>query len=179
MKNLKYAITGHTRGVGKAVYDKVDPDNIIGFSTSTGYDINKREDRDRIVQESFDCDVFINNASDNFGQLYMFLDMLKVWRALPDKKIINIGSRTAEITLPLSHYHLLYVHAEKVALKAVTNQLAPNTKCKVDYRWFPAVGTDAMLAKYPYWTHEDYITPERAADIILSESPLFFTLKLS
>jgi hypothetical protein len=170
MKNTKYAITGHTRGVGKAVYDRLSP-NIMGFSTSTGYDITSREDRAKIVAEAYDCDVFINNAASEFGQVYMFLDILKAWRALPEKKIINIGSRPGEMVLPLSHYHLLYVHAEKTALKAITKQLAPNTKCKVDYRWFKAVSTEeAMLEKYPHWTRDDYLTPEEAADIILADT---------
>lgn len=166
---MKYAITGHTKGVGKAVYDRLSPD-IMGFSTSTGYDITNREDRNRIVAEAFDCDVFINNAACDFGQSYMFLDLLKAWRALPEKRIINIGSRPGEIVLPLSHYHLLYVHAEKTALKAITKQLAPNTKCKVEYRWFKAVGTEAMLEKYPHWTRNDYLLPEEAADIILADT---------
>lgn len=165
---MKYAITGHTKGVGKAVYDRLNPD-ILGFSTSTGYDINKKEDRARIVAEAFDCDVFINNAANNFGQVYMFLDILKAWRALPEKRIINIGNRAGEIVLPLSHYHLLYLHAEKTTLKALSKELTPNTKCTVEYRWFKAVATEAMLEKYPQWTRNDYLTPDQAADIILAD----------
>jgi len=165
---MKYAITGHTKGVGKAVYDRVSP-NIMGFSTSTGYDICKKEDRAKIVAESFDCDVFINSAASDFGQVYMFLDILKAWRALPEKRIINIGNRAGEIVLPLSHYHLLYLHAEKTVLKSMSKQLAPNTKCKVEYRWFKAVATEAMLEKYPQWTRNDYLTPDQAADIILAD----------
>jgi hypothetical protein len=30
------AITGHTKGIGKCVFDRLSP-NIIGFSKSTGY----------------------------------------------------------------------------------------------------------------------------------------------
>ena len=32
-------ITGHTSGIGKAIYEKYD--NSIGFSRSNGYDIGK------------------------------------------------------------------------------------------------------------------------------------------
>ena len=40
---MKYAITGHTEGVGLRVFKRLDP-NIIGFSRSNGYDINKKND---------------------------------------------------------------------------------------------------------------------------------------
>lgn len=35
---MKYAVTGHTLGIGKAIYEELSP-NCIGFSKSTGYDI--------------------------------------------------------------------------------------------------------------------------------------------
>ena len=45
---MKYAITGHTQGVGKKAYERLSPD-IIGFSRSTGYDINDPITRKKIV----------------------------------------------------------------------------------------------------------------------------------
>ena len=58
---MKIAITGHTQGIGKCAFKRLSP-NIIGFSKSTGYDITKFNDRKRIIEESKDCDIFINNA---------------------------------------------------------------------------------------------------------------------
>ena len=61
---MKFAITGHTSGIGKAIAElcRTKGYQWIGFSRGTGYDIS--EDCDKIVNESSDCDVFINNAHD-------------------------------------------------------------------------------------------------------------------
>jgi hypothetical protein len=166
---MKYAITGHTKGIGLKTFKRLDP-NIIGFSRSNGYDINKKNDRQKIVEESYDCDVFINNATDNFSQSYMLIDILNAWINLPDKRIINVGSRIAEYdALTGTQYtHLRYYHAEKSALKFLSEGYTKTAKCKIDYRWFAYVGTAKILAKYPHFTPEDYISEDAAVDIILS-----------
>lgn len=165
---MKYAITGHTQGVGRRAYERLGSD-IIGFSRSTGYDINDPVARKKIIEESIDCDVFINNATDNFAQTYMFLDIVEAWYDRPEKTIINVGSRIAEVRLlPESHRHLSYYHAEKLALKQFSNQYSLTAKCKIQYRWFAYVGTEKILRKYPHFTAADYITEDQAVDIILS-----------
>lgn len=57
---MKIAITGHTKRIGKAIYDAFP--NSLGFSKSTGYDINNKDSRAKIVQAISDCDIFVNNA---------------------------------------------------------------------------------------------------------------------
>jgi len=166
---MKYAITGHTEGVGLRAFKRLSPD-ILGFSRSNGYDINKKADRQKIVEQSYDCDVFINNATDNFAQSYMLIDILNAWTDMPEKRIINVGSRIAQYdTLTGMQYrHLRYYHAEKSSLKFLSEKYAEISKCKVDYRWFAYVGTAKILAKYPHFTTEDYISEDAAVDIILS-----------
>lgn len=165
---MKYAITGHTQGVGRRAFERLSP-NVKGFSLSTGYDINNFEDRRRIISESWDCDIFINNAPAGFGQTYLFLELAQAWKNEPNKKIINVGSRIAEIyTLPQQYLHLMGYQAEKVALKEMTQRLRPALQCKVEYRWFAYVGTEKILKKYPHFTPADYITEDAAVDIILS-----------
>lgn len=165
---MKYAITGHTRGIGRRAFEMLSP-NVIGFSKSTGYDITLLESRQRIVAEARDCDVFINNATEGFGQTQMFLDMLDAWENDPSKTIVNVGSRIAElIALPESHRHLRQYHAEKITLKQTSIRYSSNVKCKVVYRWFAYVGTEAILAKYPHFKEGDYITEDEAVKIILS-----------
>lgn len=165
---MKYAITGHTQGVGKKAFERLNPD-IIGFSRSTGYDINDPVARKKIIEQSYECDVFINNATDHFAQTYMFLDIVEAWYDKPEKTIINVGSRIAEVRLlPESHRHLSYYHAEKLALKQFSNQYSMTAKCKIVYRWFAYVGTEKILRKYPHFTSSDYITEDQAVDIILS-----------
>ena len=75
----KIIITGHTSGVGKAVYDKfkeISCREIVGMSRSNGYDIDA--DFDKIVAEAEGCELFINNA-------YRDGQQLKLVEALKDK----------------------------------------------------------------------------------------------
>ena len=97
---MKYSITGHTRGIGKCAFERLSP-NVIGFSKSTGYDITNFSDRKRIIDESANCDVFINNAYnyedwDN-SQLDMLKEIYADWIADKDKCIINMSSSAADI----------------------------------------------------------------------------------
>jgi NAD(P)-dependent dehydrogenase (short-subunit alcohol dehydrogenase family) len=162
---MKFAITGHTSGIGKAIYQRLDP-NIKGFSRSNGYDVNTAEGRHRIISESADCDTFINNAPAGFGQTYLLTDLYKAWRD-QDKTIINVGSRIAELQ-GCPNLDLIEYQAEKTILKQMCYKLSTtNSRCKILYRWFGYVGTDAILAKYPHFTTKDYITVDQACDIIL------------
>jgi len=88
---MKVAITGHTQGIGKAIAE-LYPDH-IGFSRSNGYDISVLTLREQIVSESSDCDVFINNATIDHFQTYMFTEIFNVWKNDPNKTIVNINSR--------------------------------------------------------------------------------------
>jgi len=163
---MKYAITGHTSGIGKCAYQRL---NAIGFSRSNGYDITNSIDRRRILEQINDCDVFINCAHSGFGATYLLLDLYNMWKDLPNKTIINVGSRIAEIKLPNTRDDLLTYQAEKLALKetvARINSLSP--LCSVKYRWFAYVGTEKILKKYPHFKPGDYITEDQAVDIILS-----------
>lgn len=163
---MKYAITGHTSGIGKRAFQRLDA---IGFSRSNGYDITNSIDRKRIIEQIQDCDVFINCAHSGFGATYLLLDLYDHWKDLPNKTIINVGSRIAEVKLPKSLSDLLTYQAEKLALKETVmriNLLSPT--CSVRYRWFAYVGTERILKKYPHFKPGDYITEDQAVDIILS-----------
>lgn len=162
---MKIALTGHSQGIGKYLFQKMSP-NVIGFSRSNGYDINIKEDRRRIIEQSKDCDIFINNAESNFAQTYMLIDLFKEWKD-SNKTIINVGSRIAEIKLPGDRLELLEYQAQKLTLKTMVNQLQ-GFNCQVTYKWFAYVGTEKILKKYPHFTTADYITEEQAVDIILS-----------
>jgi hypothetical protein len=162
---MKYAITGHTQGIGKRAFERLNP-NVIGFSKSTGYDITTVEGRSKIIEEAKDCDVFINNATDEFGQVELFIDLFRAWKDQP-KLIINVGSRIAELLiLPDDRLDLLNYQAQKLILKQMSFRV--RATCKVKYKWFAYVGTEKILKKYPHFTKTDYITEDQAVDIILS-----------
>jgi hypothetical protein len=166
-----YAITGHTYGIGQRAFERLSP-NIIGFARSTGYDITNTDDRQKIVNESMHCDVFINNANFGFGATHMLIEIARAWANFPEKKIINVGSKIAEVILPINDIfaekHNLYYQAQKASLKTTHYNLLPLVKCQMSYKWFSYVGTESILRKYPHFTSTDYITEDQAVDIILS-----------
>lgn len=102
---MKIAITGHSRGIGKALSDgfKAQGHEVIGFNRSTPANISTDAGIDRIVEASKDCDVFINNAWDQqrsktlqgFSQTVLLYKMWEQWKD-QEKTIIVIGSRAAD-----------------------------------------------------------------------------------
>lgn len=58
---MKIAITGHSKGIGKELYNIFDSDHQVeGFSRSNGFDIATHH---KLIARSVkDCDVFVNNA---------------------------------------------------------------------------------------------------------------------
>lgn len=88
---MKIAITGHSKGIGKGLFDYLSKSHeVIGFSRSNGYDITI--DKERIVNESKDCDMFINNAQSGNHQTVLFNNVFKLWQN-ERKTIVNIGSK--------------------------------------------------------------------------------------
>jgi hypothetical protein len=99
----KIIITGHTHGIGKAIYDKfteVSCHEIIGMSRSNGYDIDK--DFDKIVAEAEGCKLFINNA-------YRDQQQTKLVNALKDKVdmmvVMGSVSRFYPELIPTDYVH--------------------------------------------------------------------------
>jgi hypothetical protein len=163
---MKYVITGHTSGIGKAIFESCK--DAIGFSKSQGFDITSATDRKQIIKQCHDCDVFINNAHDSFGQTYMLLDLFHSWQNT-NKTIINVGSVVAEETTILKNYeHLLEYQIQKKSLKVLHNDLVNlKTNLTLKYVSFGYVGTERILKKYPNLTKDQYITIDEAVDSIL------------
>lgn len=91
---MKIAITGHTKGIGQALYNQLVLKNheVIGYSRSNGYDIGREEDRDRILIETDEFDVFINNAYHPYSQLDLLKKKVHQWDG-KKKLIINVASK--------------------------------------------------------------------------------------
>jgi len=91
---MKISITGHTKGIGKAIYDVLSEEHdVIGFSRSNGFNIS---DPRKIFVASIGCDVFINNAyiMDTKDQINLFNMFFEQWKDDPNKFIVNIGSKS-------------------------------------------------------------------------------------
>jgi hypothetical protein len=163
---MKYAITGHTSGIGNAVYNTLP--NSIGFSKSLGYDITDSQSRKLIIERSQDCDIFINNAFDSFGQTLMLLDLFYKWKDTK-KTIINVGSVVAEDETILKNYeYLLEYQIQKKSLKVLHYDLLKlNYSVNLKYVYFGYVGTERILKKYPDLSPDKYITVDEAVKKIL------------
>jgi len=132
---MKFAITGHTSGIGKAISElcHVKGYQWIGFSRGTGYDIV--EDYDKIVNESSDCDVFINNAYYEYAQVDLLYRMWNRWKD-QRKQIVCISSVAGDIryndTMPYSVHKAALDHACEQLQSASTIALkSASEKCKV------------------------------------------------
>lgn len=166
-----YAITGHTEGIGKCLFNQLSP-NAIGFSRANGYDITQINDIYRILDDASDCKVFINNAYCDFGQSNLLLEAFFRWKDT-DKTIINIGSKIAEDGVNLNFHPdvgLLKYQMHKASLKKLSYDLdAYGSKLKIKYVWFGYVGTEKILEKYPNMPKRMYISVEDATNKILEK----------
>ena len=94
---MKIAITGHKHGLGAALYDKFTiynrsaEHNVVGFDIEDGHDIGNRSTLGKIVYNTKDADVFINNAYHETGQTEILKYLLKSW-LYQKKVIVHIGS---------------------------------------------------------------------------------------
>jgi NADP-dependent 3-hydroxy acid dehydrogenase YdfG len=123
---MKVAITGHTSGIGKALYTKFSPD-VIGFSRSTGFDISKSDNREKIREMSKDCDIFINNAYNNYAQIDILYLMHTAW-INTNKIIINISSNASRGKFTYPHVYAV----TKTALDKASEQLSKiNDACRI------------------------------------------------
>lgn len=84
-KLINFVITGHTSGIGKAIFDKFGG---IGLSRSTGFNILT----DSIISHITPDTIFINNAFDildPYAQIRLLYESYQV-----AKQVICIGSNT-------------------------------------------------------------------------------------
>jgi hypothetical protein len=102
---MKVAITGHTSGIGKTLFDflSISGYECKGFSRSNGYDISNPNLRSAIISLSNDCDIFINNAYKNFdnSQFLLLKERYNNWIS-QEKIILNVSSRITDFPEPES-----------------------------------------------------------------------------
>jgi len=112
---MKIAITGHTKGIGKALYDNLSQQHEVeGYSRSNGFDISNNIDI--IVRASKKSDVFINNAYDGFNQVSLLYELINNGY---ESKIINISSNSSDGIKDQIHPYAI----SKYALDKASEQL--------------------------------------------------------
>jgi|688.fasta_scaffold49862_7 nucleoside-diphosphate-sugar epimerase len=87
---MKIAITGHTKGIGKALADAYQRrgHEIVGLSRTKGYNIYSILKCADLIES---CDMFINNAQAGFAQTELLFEIAKRWQDT-HKHIVNISS---------------------------------------------------------------------------------------
>lgn len=165
-----YSITGHTSGIGKAIFKKLSP-NAIGFSKSTGFDIKNKKDLIQVLDKSENCKVFINNAYDDFAQSNLLIEAFFRWKDT-NKTIINVGSQIAEDNCNVKLHpdvKLLRYQMHKASLKKLCQDLNNyGSKIKIKYVWFGYVATEKILDKYPNMPKQMLISVDEAANKIIN-----------
>jgi short-subunit dehydrogenase involved in D-alanine esterification of teichoic acids len=160
---MKIAITGHSKGIGKALYDTLSSTHTCkGFSRSNGYDIE--DQKHLIVQASLKCDVFVNNAYKNIRQVELLNSMWNEWKHDESKTIVNISSLSkypglsgnttgySACKAALSHQAFLLMFKE------------PGRKCRMINVNPGFVETDMTAAKHSQF---NMLTPQECADAIV------------
>jgi NADP-dependent 3-hydroxy acid dehydrogenase YdfG len=119
---MKIAITGHTHGIGKALFDLLSQSHdVVGYSITNGYDIGDSLVRKLIVKECKDVDVFINNAHHLIGQVDLLKKFIDCWDK-QDKIIINLGSKCCHGPKYAKWYSPKYWSSKKALQKILSNR---------------------------------------------------------
>jgi hypothetical protein len=134
MNIKKIAITGHSKGIGKNLYEHLSKTyEVKGFSRSNGYDISKEEDISRILKESADCDIFINNAY-CFDQQTVIANAWFEMHTGTEKFIINVSTLASDPMFDVANKipHLVPYAQEKQRLNQATYNICDqrDNKCK-------------------------------------------------
>ena len=123
----KIAITGHTKGLGHALFNYFhnNGDDVFGFSRSLGYILPFK--MQEVLSLSDDADVFINNALPVTAQVSLLYQLYHRWKD-KQKIILTVGSHTTDDfhTEPNQYY------AEKFGLDAACKNLRKlNPMCRI------------------------------------------------
>jgi hypothetical protein len=112
---MKIAITGHTRGLGKAIYTHFDNagHEVIGLSRSNGFCIPEK--LEQIIDIAKTCDLFFNNAHVGTTQCEFIKQLFK------DVMIVTSGSMGADAWRTGMPYYVEKFQIEKTH-KSYRNQ---------------------------------------------------------
>lgn len=95
----RVAITGHTKGIGEQLWNRLEDRGIQlkGFSKSTGYNLQRVSTCKKVVQEVVDwnADVFINNAYVPDNQVRLLYLLYEHWQHKP-RLIVNLSATSSD-----------------------------------------------------------------------------------
>lgn len=128
--NKKISITGHTSGLGKALFDHFTQKNfaIEGYSRQNGYDISYPETQKRLIEKVSSSEFFINNAHSTWAQVELLYSLFEKWKDQP-KHIINISSNSGDGIKNYIHPYAIHKNSLDKASEQLNN--IPDAKCRV------------------------------------------------
>jgi NADP-dependent 3-hydroxy acid dehydrogenase YdfG len=134
MQFSNIAITGHTSGIGKGLFEHFTAQgcSVKGFSLDNGFDISIKENIEQIVDLTKDCDLFFNNAYHHYQQV----EILKLWQQQHWSNshfIVNTSSMAAEplADIPTNFPWLTEYGNEKYAINKTSWEVNHSgSKCK-------------------------------------------------
>lgn len=95
----RIAITGHTKGIGEQLWNRLDERGfeLKGFSRSNGYNLLKTSTCKKVVREigEWNADVFINNAYVPDNQVRLLYLMYEQWQDRP-RLIVNLSATSSD-----------------------------------------------------------------------------------
>ena len=123
-KIKKIAITGHTKSLGKSLFDSLKTNHeVAGFSRSNGFNIKNPFQRASIVEAVKDFDVFINVVHNYYHQTDMLIELHKSWRGT-NRAIINISSQVVSSdNWALDNYEMMEYKVQKINLETMSLHL--------------------------------------------------------
>lgn len=129
------ALTGHTRGLGAIIHEALTANHhqVLGFSLSNGYDLRDFSQVGRMIQQTKDCEWFINCAKPDYAQSQIQYRLMAA--AFPGH-ILNVGSPVVHNDLGWQDLGLLEYVTQKAALYHAHTQLSSKYPGRL-FMWEP------------------------------------------
>lgn len=169
----RVAITGHTKGIGQQIWNRLEDRGIElkGFSKSTGYNLQRVSTCKKVVQEvvEWNADVFINNAYVPDNQVRLLYLLYEHWENKP-RLIVNLSATSSDSITNFSQMGYNenwtpYV-SDKARLDFASLQLAnmyKKGKCRVSLVKPGFVDTDST-AMFKEFAEEYMMTADSVAE---------------
>jgi hypothetical protein len=122
--SFRVAITGHTTGLGKEIYNFYINSNVdtVGFSRSNGFDLRDWSNMQRVLDLTSSVDLIFSNAKPDFFQSVFLYEFAR--RKQFKTKIVSIGSKIINATLVASEDIGINLYkTQKLALQNAHQQL--------------------------------------------------------
>jgi NADP-dependent 3-hydroxy acid dehydrogenase YdfG len=176
---MNIVITGHSRGLGQAIYNKLvyyntnNRHHVTGYDLETGDDISRLQTIAKIVWQSKNFDIFINNAYHPTGQTDLLKYFIKAWNRNESKTIVHIGSmlvnESNEIISTFSPTEIIYTNIKKYQKELIKDHQKNDKFLKI-IQINPGVMNTALLKTLEYSKPKNiiYQDPTDVADVVIN-----------